>query len=396
MNSIEFIPNAHPLSAYLAYKDEINLSIKEVLESGSYILGQQVASFENEFAAYQGAKYVTGVATGTDAILLALKACGVGPGDAVFTVSHTAVATVAAVVLSGATPIMVDINLKTYMMDPERIEEAIVRVSREKISGRKEPKAIIPVHLYGNVVDMSSIMEIARRHGLYVIEDCAQAHGAERDNKKAGTWGHLAAFSFYPTKNLGAIGDGGAVATNDRDLAERVRSLREYGWRTRYVSEEPGTNSRLDEIQAAILRVKLKHLDEDNASRRKIAKIYDSRLCHANLIIPASEKNVSHVYHLYVVSSKQRDDLKQYLATCGIAAAIHYPLPVHMQPGYGKHCNYLGDMLSNTEKVCQEILSLPMYAQLSYQHAQKVCEAILAWSKQTHQGFNSFPVRLQE
>src|SRR5438132_7055559 len=236
-----------------------------------YILGDEVARFEEEFAHYLGVQYAVGVGSGTDALHIALRACGVGPGDTVLTVSHTAVATVAAVELTGATAVLTDIDPATATMDVNSLAEAI----QKQHSGRL--KAIIPVHLYGHPADMPAIMTIAERHGLKVIEDCAQSHGAALEGRKTGTWGHVAAFSFYPTKNLGALGDGGAAVTNDRTVAEQLRLLREYGWRERYVSDFAGLNTRLDELQAAVLRVKLRYLDKENARRRELARIYEDR-----------------------------------------------------------------------------------------------------------------------
>src|SRR5262249_38373683 len=277
-----------PKANYLAHKREIDEAIRQTLDSGRYILGGKVSEFELEFAAYLGAKRCVGVANGTDALHLALRAAGVGAGDVVITVAHTAVATVAAVEMAGASPMFVDIDQATFTISPEAIEDAI-RNCRDRprihkigrigrIGGIGRIKAILPVHLYGRPADMRAICDIARRYDLKVVEDCAQAHGAtihRMESFKVGVFGDAAAFSFYPTKNLGALGDGGAVVTNDAEVAERVRLLREYGWRERYVSDQPGFNSRLDELQAAVLRVKLKYLDEENTRRREIAGIYD-------------------------------------------------------------------------------------------------------------------------
>jgi dTDP-4-amino-4,6-dideoxygalactose transaminase len=264
------ILQSNPKANFLAHEAEIRSAIARALESGWYILGGEVAAFEKEFAAFLGARHVVGVGNGTDALALVLRACGIGPGDAVITVSHTAVATVAAIELTGASPVLVDVEPETFTMDVNCLEEAI----RESVSKKLRLKAIVPVHLYGHPADMAAIMEIARRHGLRVIEDCAQAHGAVISGKMTGTFGDAAAFSFYPTKNLGALGDGGAVATDDPALAEKISQLREYGWKNR-ISQYAGLNSRLDEIQAAILRVKLKYLSAENARRREIAKLYD-------------------------------------------------------------------------------------------------------------------------
>jgi dTDP-4-amino-4,6-dideoxygalactose transaminase len=333
------------LQSYQAHKEEINTAIQRVLETGNYILGNKVQEFEEEFSQYIGTKYGVGVANGTDAITLALMACGVGKGDEVITVSHTAVATVTAIERAGATPILVDINPHTYTMDPECFWKALT----------PKTKAVIPVHLYGHPADMDSIVNIAHGNRVLVIEDCAQSHGAMIGNKKTGTFGDIAAFSFYPTKNLGAIGDGGMVVTDNEELAELVRCLRQYGWIERSISSTSGMNSRLDEIQAAILRVKLKYLDKDNLRRRTVADIYNKALKETPLKLPEQAIGTHHVYHQYVVRAFDRDALRQYLDNCGFQTAIHYPVPVHMQPAYRTD-----KPLPLTERICKEIISLPI------------------------------------
>jgi len=357
-----------PRANYLAHKKEIDRAIARVLDSGSYILGQEVAAFEDEFASYVGVNFGAGVGSGTEALHLALLACGVGEGCEVITVSHTAVATIAAIELSGAIPVLVDIDLDTYTINPHQIEEAIT----------KRTSAIIPVHLYGHPTDMESITTIARRHKLLVIEDCAQSHGAAIKGRRTGTWGDIAAFSFYPTKNLGAMGDGGMVVTDDPELAERVRLLREYGWRQRYVSELSGLNSRLDELQAAILRVKLRYLDEENRKRCALAATYDEILSATNLNLPTCAANATHVYHQYVVRSKRRDALKEFLQKKGISTLIHYPVPVHKQAAYRGRLRCVGS-LANTERIVKEILSLPIYPELTPDKVRYVAQAILSW-----------------
>ncbi len=315
--------------------------------------------------------------SGTDALHLALRACGIGPGDRVFTVSHTAVATVAAIELAGATPVLVDIDPATFTMDPNRLEEAVgadegrrtkdeghVNRPSSLVSVVRRRSAIIPVHLYGHPADMAAILEIARRYDLWVIEDCAQSHGATIDGQKTGTFGDIAAFSFYPTKNLGALGDGGAVVTSDPALAEQTRLLREYGWRERYVSAIPGLNSRLDELQAAILRVKLRYLDAENARRRALAAEYDRLLADSSVRTPITRPDVSHVFHQYVIRSGRRDALQAYLRSQGIGTLIHYPAPVHAQPAYAGRIS-IGEGLPHTEAAAREILSLPMFPELS-------------------------------
>lgn len=373
-----FIPQANPKAGYYAYKAEIDAAVKRVLESGWYILGQEVKSFEDEFASYIGIGNAIGVASGTDALEIALRACDVGAGDLVFTVSHTAVATVAAIERSGAVPVLIDIDPKTYTMDPGCLEKAITYYKKNNTS--YPPKAIIPVHLYGHPADMGAVMDIAKRDQLIVIEDCAQAHGAKLDGKNVGTFGDLGTFSFYPTKNLGAFGDGGIVVCNDQGLAKKVHALREYGWKERYVSAFAGLNSRLDELQAAILRVKLKKLDSDNARRREIARLYNEIFESTNLILPSEDKNAMHVYHLYVVQTDEREDLQKYLRDHGVGTAIHYPVPIHLQPAYEKILIGL-EGLENTESVCGRILSLPIYPQMSNEQVEKVCTCIKEWGK---------------
>jgi len=375
---------ANPRANYLAHKEEIEAAIAQVLESGQYILGQQVTAFEQEFATYLGLSHATGVGNGTDALHLALRACGTRPGDAVVTVSHTAIATVAAIELAGAIPVLVDIDPATFTMDPNRLEDTIktYRSSQGRTAGG-HLKAIIPVHLYGHPADMPAIMDVARRYDLYVIEDCAQSHGAAIKGCKTGTWGQLAAFSFYPTKNLAALGDGGVVATNDPDLAERLRLQREYGWRERYVSDLAGMNSRLDELQAAILRVKLQYLDGENARRRELARIYDVLLAATPLTLPQLKHDIIHVYHQYVVRSKRRDGLRAFLQANSVGTLIHYPIPIHLQPAYQDRGIIGRENLHHTEQVCQEIFSLPMYPQLADQQAQQVGELIVNWHRQT-------------
>ncbi len=366
------IPQSDPRANYLARKDEIDHAITRVLESGRYILGSELSSFEKEFAAYIGVSYAIGVANGTDALQLALRAAGIGRGDLVITVSHTAVATVAAIELAGATPVLVDVDPCTFTLDPTRLEETIQQLPAEHL------KAVIPVHLYGHPVDLDAILAIAKNHGLMVIEDCAQSHGSMVDSKKTGSFGQLGTFSFYPTKNLGAIGDGGMVVTDDGEIADRVRLLREYGWRERYVSYSSGTNSRLDEIQAGILRVKLGYLDQDNRRRQAIAEKYNRALAGIGLHLPQTSPGVTHVYHQYVVRTDKRDALKDHLAAKGIGTLIHYPVPVHKQPAYVE-LRTVG-ALEQTEVIAAQILSLPIYPELTDAQVDTICEHIKAWS----------------
>jgi len=369
------LPFADPKANYQAHKEALDAAVRRVLEGGWYILGPEVTAFEQEFAKAMGLAHAVGVGSGTEALHLALRACGIGPGDEVFTVSHTAVATVAAIELAGATPVLVDIDPRTFTLDPNQLEDAVRQASR--------PKAVVPVHLYGHPADMAAILDIARRHDLRVIEDCAQAHGATLQGRKVGTWGDVAAYSFYPTKNLGALGDGGAVATNAADVAERTRLLREYGWRERYVSALPGMNSRLDEVQAAVLRVKLTHLASENGRRRELARAYERLLSRTTLRLPQAGNDVEHVYHLYVVRTGDRERLRQFLRENAIGTAIHYPLPVHLQPAYQDRVVLGGRGLPQTEQVCREILSLPMYPQMTDEQVRQVGEQIVRWNAHT-------------
>jgi dTDP-4-amino-4,6-dideoxygalactose transaminase len=361
---------ANPRASYLAHQQEIDEAIRRVMSGGWYILGKETAAFEAEFANFAGISHAIGVGNGTDALELALKSCGVTAGDEVITVSHTAVATVAAIELSGAVPVFVDIDPNTYTMELSQIEAVL----------SPRTKAIVPVHLYGQPVAMPALMQLAGKHGLRVIEDCAQSLGAAISGRKTGAWGDLAAFSFYPTKNLGAIGDGGMVVTNDPALAEKVRLLREYGWKQRYVSEIPGRNSRLDEVQAAILRVKLRSLETANERRRSVAQHYNESLSNTCLRLPLPTPDTLHAYHLYVVAHKDRDSLQEFLRNRGIGTGIHYPVPVHQQPAYRGRLA-LRIALPRTEKAARQVLSLPLYPELTDQEAAAVSTTVLAWNQ---------------
>jgi dTDP-4-amino-4,6-dideoxygalactose transaminase len=355
---------ANPAAQYLSHQAEINAAIAAVLDGNRYILGPQTQAFEQEFAAYLGVAHAVGVGSGTEALHLALRACHIGAGAEVITVSHTAVATVSAIELADATPVLVDIDPMTYTIDPKAIERAIT----------SRTKAIIPVHLYGSAASLQPIIDLARKYDLKLIEDCAQAHGARYADRVVGSYGDVSCFSFYPTKNLGAIGDGGLVATNNPEIAENLNLLRQYGWRERYVSEMAGWNTRLDELQAAILRVKLRYLDADNAKRRNLAAIYDEQLAGV-VTRPIEPADTRHVYHLYVIRHPQRDVLMSYLRERGIGTAIHYPVPIHLQPAYRGRLGDLGS-LPETEKAAREIVSLPMYPELSAEEVQTVAQAI--------------------
>jgi dTDP-4-amino-4,6-dideoxygalactose transaminase len=369
------VPQSSPGHEYRDSRIEIDEAIARVLDSGLYILGREVEAFEQEFARYLGLREAVGVANGTDALELALRALGVGPGDAVFTVSHTAVATVAAIERAGAIPILLDVDEETFTMDPAQLEDALAVDARP--AGAR-PKAVVVVHLYGHPAAMPAIVDLARANGLLVVEDCAQAHGARLDARMVGTFGDVATFSFYPTKNLGALGDGGLVASDDPGIASRVRELRQYGWRERYVSATTGFNSRLDEIQAAVLRVKLRHLDARNERRRELASRYDAGLGSAAVRIPGVAAGAKHVYHQYVIRAHGRADLMAWLRERGIATAIHYPTPVHQQPAYADRL-LVPRTLEATERLAGEIVSLPMFAGLADADADRVAEAISDW-----------------
>jgi len=366
--SDELIPVANPKAEFTSLRTQIQEAIQAVLESGRYILGEQVKSFEREFAEFLRVDNCVGVANGTDALALALRAVGVGPGDEVITVSHSAVATVAAVEQIGAVPVLADISGHTRCIEPGGIPELI----------SSKTKAILPVHIYGQPAPMQGILAIAKQFGLSIVEDCAQAHGAEIDGQKVGSFGDAAAFSFYPTKNLGALGDGGAVVTDDPTTADRVRILREYGWRTRYVSSEKGLNSRLDEIQAAILRVKLKHLPTANLRRRNIASAYRSSLLNGSVQAPDDIKGTTHAMHLFVVETEKRDELSCFLQKLQIATVLHYPQPIHEQPAYRGRLRG-SNHLPMTESFYRRHLSLPMYAELTDAQVDRVCRALEAW-----------------
>jgi dTDP-4-amino-4,6-dideoxygalactose transaminase len=338
---------------------------QQVLDSGWYILGEQVTAFEREFAEFCSVSRGIGVGSGTDALRIALMACGVGPGDEVITVPLTSIATLSAIEQTGARPVLVDIDPERLTMDPMGLEGAITRRTR----------AIVPVHLYGCPAELDLILGIAWTHGLFVIEDCAQAHGACYQGFRVGSLGHMAAFSFYPTKNLGAYGDGGMIVTDDTTLAELARALRQYGWFTgHYRSMLKGVNSRLDELQAAFLRVKLEQLDTWNHERLVLADEY-TRLLEGKVTTPYSPKDSERVYHLYVIRHPQRDALRDHLRQEGIETLIHYPIPVHRQPAY----RALGGCFPEAERAAGEILSLPLYPGLPLDTVRWVADTILAF-----------------
>jgi len=363
------IPQCNPKASYLTLKSEIDSAVARVLESGWYVLGAECESFDKEFAKYHRVPYGLGVASGTDALEIALRALGTTYGDKVITVSHTAVATVSAISRVGATPMFVDIT-SNFTMDPMQLEAVLKTQNIDD-----DIKAIIVVHLYGLPADMSAIMNVAEKFNVPVIEDCAQAHGAKLAGKLVGTFGIAGCFSFYPTKNLGALGDGGSIITQHRDFHEKCTLIRQYGWRERYISTMEGINSRLDEVQAAVLRVKLLDLDNSNGRRRDIANIYFNNLDSERLTLPMQTEDAYHVYHQFVIMCNNRDILREQLANDGVGTAIHYPLPVHQQGAYLKK-KHAPLSLLKTEKVCKQILSLPMYPELTDNQAREICDKI--------------------
>lgn len=347
-----------PKSGYLAYRDEIDAAVRRALESGWYILGGEVSAFEREFADYIGTKHAVGVGSGTDAIVLALRGLGIGPGDGVATVAHTAVATVAAVEMAGAVPVLLDVD-SAHGMDPAALEAVL------SPSWNGPPiKAVVPVHMYGQAADMAGLRAIADKAGVPVLEDTSHAHGATWGGTRLGALGRAGLFSLYPTKNLPAFGDGGIVTTDDDSLAERLRSLRQYGWTSQPISEFPGTNSRLDELQAAILRVRLRHLEEDNARRQAIAATYDAALAALPAKAPIRRAGSTHVFHQYVVEFDHRDAVRAALAERGVKTLIHYPVPAHLQPAYRGRLPIAPPGLANTERLASRVTSLPLYPHL--------------------------------
>ncbi len=358
---------ADPRAGYLAHAEEIRAAIDRVLAGGRYILGPEVEAFEREWAAYHGGGEAVGVANGTEALELALRAVGVGAGDVVVTVANTVSATAAAIQQIGARPRFVEIDPATMLMAPAALAAALD-------AGPGRVAAIVPVHLYGQPADLPVIMDLARRHGAKVVEDCAQSHGATVAGRLAGTWGDAAAYSFYPTKNLGALGDGGAVVTRDPAVAARVRALRQYGWRERYVSEQPGRNSRLDELQAAVLRVKLAYLDAENAVRRAHAGRYLAQLASAPLRLPAVAAGTEPVWHQFTVRTPAREALRTHLAAQDIHCGVLYPVPLHRQPAFAATTP-----LPETDRACAEVLCLPVHPGVTEADVDRVCTAILRW-----------------
>jgi dTDP-4-amino-4,6-dideoxygalactose transaminase len=361
------IPLVDLKAQYLSIQTEIDAAVANVLSSCNFILGPDVRAFEEAFAAYLGAQDAVGVASGTAALQLALLACGVGPGDEVITTAHTFMATAEAISLVGARPVFVDIDPLTYTLDPACAARAITERTR----------ALLPVHLYGHPAEMDALWELASRHGLWLIEDAAQAVGAEYHGKRCGSIGHLACFSFYPAKNLGAYGDAGAVTGNDQRLLARVRRLRDHGRTAKYEHEEIGYGERLDALQAAVLSAKLPYLESWTEARRAHARAYDAALAGCDVVTPHEAAGVRHVYYVYVVRTPDRPTLMAYLQSQGIATGIYYPLPLHRQPAYLKQ-GYSAVSLPITERVAGEVLALPMYPELTPGQMDRVVDAVRA------------------
>lgn len=361
------IPFVNLKAQYETLKDEVAEAIRGILDSAQFIGGEALASFERDFAAYCQVRHARGVANGTDALHLALRAFGIGHGDEVITTAHTFIATAAAIVATGARPVFVDIDPATCTIDPRMIERALT----------DRTKAIVPVHLFGQPADMDPIKDIARRRGLYVIEDAAQAHGAEYQGVRTGALGDVACFSFYPGKNLGAYGDGGAITTNNAAIAERIERLRDHGRTNHYSHAEIGFNSRLDALQAAILQVKLRRLDEWNANRRRAAEWYAAELAQSGIRTPFVRKGSTHVYHLYVIATNERDAIRNKLNEAGVATGIHYPVPLHLQPAL-VHLGYRQGDLPYCEAMAAQSLSLPMFPELTRDQVRRIAAIVRA------------------
>lgn len=356
---------------YQGIKDEIDAAIAGVLNRSDYVLGKGVQEFEAAFAEYCEAEYAVGVDSGYSALELILRAYGIGPGDEVITAANTFIATALAISNCGARPVLVDVDPNTYNLDPALLESAITPATR----------AVIPVHLYGQPADMDGILAVAQKHNLWVIEDACQAHGARYKGRRAGSLGHAAAFSFYPSKNLGAYGDGGIVVTADPVVAEQVRLLRNVGQSAKYRHQVKGFNNRLDTIQAAVLCVKLPHLDKGNEWRRETAVRYNQLLANSSIVTPTTAHWAEHVYHLYLIQADNRDELQAHLSQAGIATGIHYPIPIHLQPAYADLAYKPGDF-PVTEMLAQRILSLPMYPGLTREAVEYTANAICSYVAQ--------------
>ncbi|MBN1571737.1 MAG: DegT/DnrJ/EryC1/StrS family aminotransferase [Deltaproteobacteria bacterium] len=367
------IPVSDPKRGAAALRDEIVSAMTRVVDSGWYILGGEVSAFEEEFARYVGIKHAVSVASGTDALTLSLMVLGVGPGDGVVTVPNTAFPTAAAITRAGGRPVFVDVDPVSRTMDPYLLEE-LLKSGGGGAKGEGEIKGIIPVHLYGGPADMDAVNDIAKKNGLFVLEDCAQAHGALYKGVKAGTMSDIAAFSFYPTKNLPALGDAGMIVTDSDKLAERARSLRNYGQSSQYIHEDVGMNSRMDDLQASVLRLRLKALDRDNGQRREIAKKYDAGI-KGEFILPREIKYTRHIYHLYVIETEERVTLIDHLKREDVGCGIHYPRPIHLQNAY-KDLGYGRGDFPVSEKLADTVISIPVFPELEDGEVERVIEAL--------------------
>ncbi len=353
---------------YQSIKSEIDTAIQKVLDSSAYVLGPAVSEFESAFAEYCGTKFAIGVNSGTSALTLALRALDIGPGDEVITAANTFIATAAAIEHAGGRPVLVDVDPETRNMDPVLLKMAITSRTR----------AIIPVHLYGRPADMDPILQLAARHDIAVLEDAAQAHGARYKGAKAGSIGRMAAFSFYPGKNLGAYGEAGAVTTDDSEVDRKVRMLRDHGSDKKYVHDVLGYNARMEGIQGAVLKVKLAHLDRWNAERNRVARLYNQLLTNLPIKLPSFEDDIEQVFHLYVIETEQRDQLQKYLGEQGVPSLIHYPIPIHRQKAFD-HLDHRAGDFPITEKLSDEILSLPIYPEMSDEQVTFVAEKVKAF-----------------
>lgn len=365
---------AFPHEDYLAHRQEIDAAIQRVLLRGQLILGEEVAAFEQEFAFFTGTRHAIGVANGTDAIEVMLRALGIGAGKKVALPSHTAAASASGIIRAGAMPVFVDIDPQTFTMCPSSLDKLL------RSAEGKGVRAVLAVHLYGHPVASEELQQVASEHDVVLLEDCAQAHGATYRGRKTGSLGRAAAFSFYPTKNLGAMGDAGAVTTDDAVLAERIRMIRQYGWNQRHISECEGVNSRLDELQAAVLRVKLKTLAARVATRRELAAHYHKRLDGCpHVTTPVVRDGCEHSYHLYVIRSSARDALMTKLTALKIPVALHYPAAIHQQPGYARHASSSSG-LPQTNSAVPQIMSLPMHPYLTSTAIEAVCDGIMSFN----------------
>jgi dTDP-4-amino-4,6-dideoxygalactose transaminase len=367
MNTMDIkVPFVDLKRQYHSIKEEIGIAVSNAMENGIFVLGPNVEAFEKEFASFCGTKYAIGVASGSDALRLSLEAMGI-KGKKIISVANTFISTIDGIHHSGGMPVFTDIG-QDY------------NICVDDINKFKSAQGIIPVHLFGQTAKMDEIMEIARKENMFVLEDASQSHGAKFQGKMAGSLGVAACFSFYPAKNLGAYGDGGAITTNDKELADKIRMLRQYGEIKKYEHSLIGYNSRLDELQAAILRVKLKHLNEWNESRRKIASMYNDLLSTINsMTLPKEFENRHHVYHLYVIRSAKRDKLREFLANKGVSTGMHYPIPLHMQNAYS-HLGYARGSFPETEKAATQILSLPIFPEITEKEVQHVCDCIKSFN----------------